>query len=127
MKIIKPIFTICLLLISFIGTQNVMARGDNTSVKISENDKRYELEAQYNKSKTRKVQEYMTESLSGTGFKFTNTQLDATLTLTGGITFYIKSHDGELVLKFDKRKNNKEDYTKFKKMCEGLKDLVQKD
>jgi hypothetical protein len=127
MKIIQPIFAICLLVISFIGPQNVTAQGNNTSVKISETDKRYELEARFNKSKTRKVQEYMTESLRGTSFKFTNTQLDANLTLTGGITFYIKSHDGELVLKFDKRKNNKEDYTKFKKMCEGIKDLVEKD
>jgi hypothetical protein len=67
----------------------------------------------------------MTESLKETGFKFTNTQLDADLVLTGGINFYIKLYPGELVLKFDKRKNNADDYTKFKKMCEGIKTIVQ--
>lgn len=126
MKIIKPIFTICLFIISFAGPRYVMGQG-NTAVKISDSNKNYDFEAKYKHDKTRKVQEYMTESLSGTGFKFTNTQLDAKLSLTGGINFYIKSYDGELVLKFDKRKNSKEDYDRFKKMCEGIKDLVQKD
>jgi hypothetical protein len=67
----------------------------------------------------------MTESLKETGFKFTNTQLDADLSLTGGINFYIKLYPGDLVLKFDKRKNNTNDYIKFKKMCQGIKTLVQ--
>ena len=53
-------------------------------------------------------------------------QLDAQLSLTGGIKFYIKSYPGELVLKFDKSKNNADDYTKFKKMCEGIKAIIQK-
>ena len=125
MKIIKPILAICLLFISFAGSHYAFAQGD-TSVKIDESDKHYNFEAKYDNGKTRKVQEYMTESLSSTGFKFTNAQLDAKLSLTGGINFYIKSHDGELVLKFDKRKNSKEDAARFKKMCEGIKDIAGK-
>lgn len=98
---------------------------NNNSVTLTESNNNYQLKAKYPKTKTRQLQDYMTESLRSTGFKFANTQLDADLALTGGINFYIKSYDGGLTLKFDKRKNNANDYTKFKKMCEGIKTILQ--
>jgi hypothetical protein len=115
-----------MLFICFIGSNYTMAQQGKAAVTITDSNNLYHFKAKYDASKTRKIQEYMTESLNDTGFKFTNTQLDADLTLTGGINFYIKSYAGELVLKFDKRKNNADDYTKFKKMCEGIKTIVQK-
>ena len=119
-------FLICISIICLGFISPGYSRPQNkASITLSESDNNYSLKAKYDKAKTRKVQEYMTESLKSTGFKFTNTQLDAQLALTGGINFYIKSNDGELVLKFDKRKNNAYDYTKFKKMCEGIKTIVQ--
>ena len=74
-----------------------------------------------------RIQQYMTDALKERGFSFSNTQLDALLTLTGGINFYIRSDPGELILKFDKRKNSPADYTKFQKMCNGIKDIAQHD
>lgn len=116
-----------ILLICFIGPNYTMAQQRKAAVIITESNNSYHFKAKYNTSKTRKIQEYMTESLNDTDFKFTNTQLDANLTLTGGINFYIKSYAGGLTLKFDKRKNNADDYTKFKKMCEGIKAIIQQD
>jgi len=127
MKASRFFIAICLIFACLANGNVVMAQKGNTSVKISETGNDYQFKAKYDKAKTRQVQEYMTESLKGTGFKFTNTQLDAKLTLTGGINFHIKSYDGELALKFDKKSNTADDFTKFKKMCEGIKDIVGKD
>jgi beta-glucosidase/6-phospho-beta-glucosidase/beta-galactosidase len=124
MKIKHFLMCISIICLGLIGTAYTKPQ-NKASITLSESDNHYSLKAKYDKAKTRKVQEYMTESLKSTGFKFTNTQLDAQLALTGGINFYIKSYEGELVLKFDKRKNNADDYTKFKKMCEGIKTIVQ--
>ena len=109
-----------------IATVNKVKGQAKTSVTITNSDHLYRFSSKYDKAKTKEIQEYMTESLSGTGFSFTNAQLDAQLSLTGGIKFYIKSYPGELVLKFDKSKNNADDYTKFKKMCEGIKAIIKK-
>jgi len=127
MKANRFFIVICLIFACVANANVVMAQKGNTSVKISETGNAYELKAKYDKAKTRQVQEYMTESLKGTGFKFTNTQLDAKLTLTGGINFHIKSYDGELALKFDKKSNTADDFARFKKMCDGIRDIVGKD
>ena len=125
MKINHLLIVICLASICFISPGYVQGRQGNTAVKISETGNIYQFKVKYDQAKTRRIQEYMTESLKETGFKFTNTQLDANLTLNGGINFYIRSYAGDLALKFDKRKNNTDDYAKFKKMCEGIKTIVQ--
>jgi hypothetical protein len=127
MKIKYFLIGICLVFTCLATSSFAIIQTGKAAVKVAESNNIYKLETRYDKAKTRKVQEYMTESLKETGFKFTNTQLDAQLALNGGINFYIKSCDGELVLKFDKRKNNTDDYTKFKKMCEGIKAIIQRD
>jgi hypothetical protein len=121
------IIGICLIFTCFTNATVVIAQEGKASVKIIETGNVYQFKARYDKAKTKRVQEYMTESLKSTGFKFTNTQLDAKLALTGGINFYIKSYGGELEMKFDKRKNTANDFTTFKKMCGGIKDIVEKD
>jgi hypothetical protein len=125
MKINNYLIIAGLALTSFMIPKYTLGQEKNAAIELSDSRNFVQLKASYNKSKTRQVQQYMTTSLKETGFKFTNAQLDADLTLTGGINFYIKSYLGELVLKFDKRKNNTNDYTKFKKMCEGIKSIVQ--
>ncbi|HEY4197011.1 MAG TPA: hypothetical protein VGM63_15820 [Mucilaginibacter sp.] len=127
MKMKYFLIGICLVFTCLAASSFAMVQAGKAAVKVAESNNIYKLETRYDKAKTRKVQQYMTESLKETGFKFTNAQLDAQLALNGGINFYIKSYDGELVLKFDKRKNNTDDYTKFKKMCEGIKAIIQRD
>ncbi|HTK21362.1 MAG TPA: hypothetical protein VL442_17710 [Mucilaginibacter sp.] len=122
----KPILLlIAILFISFAGTKQSSAQQRNAAVTISDSNTILSFKARYDPVKTSRIQQCMTDALKETGYSFKNTQLDAQLTLTGGINFYIKSDKGELVLKFDKRKNNTADYTKFKKMCEDIKAIVQ--
>jgi hypothetical protein len=125
MKAKPSLILIAVLFISFAGVKQTQAQQKNAAVTISDSNTILSFKAKYDPAKTRQIQQYMTDALKETGYSFKNTQLDAQLTLTGGINFYIKSDEGELVLKFDKRKNNTGDYTKFKKMCDGIKAIVQ--
>ena len=115
---------ISLLFICFAGLSHKLPP-DKTWVTITDSDHYYELNASYDKAKTHSVQKYMNDCITGYhDISFVNAQLDADITLDSKMTFYIKSHPGELELKFDKRKNNTDDYIKFKKMCEGIRTLV---
>lgn len=126
MKAKYLLFATVLILTVFGSTNYASAQDKKSDVSISESDNIYKFNSKYDKAKTRDVQEYMTESLKETDFKFTNTQLDAQVVLTGGINFYIRSYDGELVLKFDKKKNTADHFAQFKKMCEGIRDIIRK-
>lgn len=98
---------------------------DHTSVSIRESEAFYQLSADYDPSKTRKVQTCMDDHLNEKGdASFKNAQLDATMTLTDKTTFYIKSSPGKLSLKFNKKQNSSASYVKFKKLGEGLKSLL---
>lgn len=124
----KPILLlIAILFISFAGIKQACAQQKNATVTISDSNTILSLKAKYDLAKTSRIQQYMTDALKETGYSFKNTRFDAQLALNGGINFYIKSDEGELTLKFDKRKNNTADYTKFKKMCDGIKSIVQND
>lgn len=126
MKAKAILLLIAILSISFARTKQSSAQRKNAAVTISDSNTILSLKAKYDDpAKTSRIQQCMTDALKETGYSFKNTQLDAQLTLTGGINFYIKSTEGELALKFDKRKNNTADYTKFKKMCDDIKAIVQ--
>ena len=127
MKAKTILLLIVALFISFADVSHADARQKNASVTITDSNAILGFKAKYDPDKTSRIQRYMTEALRETGFSFKNTRMDAQLGLTGGINFYIKSDEGELVLKFDKRKNNTADYTKFQKMCDGIKSIVQND
>ena len=116
-----------ILFISFAAVKHADAQQKNAAVTISNSNTLLSFKAKYDPDKTSRIQQYMTDALKETGVSFRNTRMDAQLALTGGINFYIKSDENELVLKFDKRKNNTTDYTKFKKMCDGIKNIVQHD
>ena len=118
---------IAILFISSVDIKYALAQQKNAAITISDSNTILSFKAKYDPAKTNRIQQYMTDALKETGYSFKNTRFDAQLSLAGGINFYIKSNEGELVLKFDKRKNNTADYTKFKKMCDGIKSIVQND
>ncbi|HRI21800.1 MAG TPA: hypothetical protein PLA68_12645 [Panacibacter sp.] len=102
--------------------------GANTSVKISESNGEYCMSAYFNGNKTKKIHEYMDQHLGDHhNFSFANTTIDGSLTLDDRTTFYIKASDGDLEIKLDKEKNSYESYTRVKKMCEGIKEIIGKD
>lgn len=101
---------------------------NNTSIKISESNGEYCMSAYFNENKTKKIHEYMDEHLGDrNNFSFANAKIDARLTLDDRTTFYIKTSDRDLEIKLDKEKNSYESYTRVKKMCEGIKEIIGKD
>ena len=96
------------------------------SVSVEESGKIYHFTATYDKAKTDKVLDYLDQSLKhASDFSFKHTQIDANVTLSGGINFYIHNEPGSLEFKFDKKKNSSDDYKTFTKMCDGLKKIIQ--
>jgi hypothetical protein len=124
---INLLIAFCLLLnIGFAGAKTGNY-ADKTSVTITETENSCQLTALFNEAETKKIQNYMDDYLTrGTGCSFKNVQSDADITLDSKITFYMKTGVGKLILKLDKRKNSAELYNRFKKMCEGIRDIIQK-
>jgi hypothetical protein len=121
------LIALCLLIGNCYAKGKTNTNYDKTSVTITEDGKSYELSAIYDEALTTKVQKYMDDFIGeGSKFSFKNIQTDAVLTLDNKLTFYMKSSPGKLILKFDKRKNSIELYNRFKKMCEGIRDIIQK-
>jgi hypothetical protein len=115
---------VCMICALFIVTKFTTANAQ--SVNVEESNKTYHFTATYDKAKTDKVLDYMDQSLKhASDFSFKHTQIDATITLTGGMNFYMHNEPGTLEFKFDKKKNSSDDYKTFTKMCDGLKKIIQ--
>jgi len=54
-----------------------------------------------------------------------NSRADASITLDDKTTFYIRSKPGNLEIKLNKQENSAASYKKIKKMCEGIKSIVE--
>jgi len=98
---------------------------DRTSVNISESATEYALIAEYPEKKFANVRECLSEYLKqNKAAMFNPAEIDATITFDDRTTFYARSFPGELELKFDKRKNSREALTRFKKLCDRMKDVI---
>lgn len=95
---------------------------ENINITISENEKELSILAKFPDDKTRKVQKLLDNQLNQA--IFTNAEFDATVTLDGKSSFYIKSTIGRLKIEFDKRKNTTESYRKMKLLGEELKGVL---
>lgn len=80
----------------------------------------FEFALSFKKSETRSVQNYLDKKLGRSGV-FTKTEMDATVTLDNGMSFYIRMKPGELKILFDKTKNSPENFTRMKEACEVIK------
>ncbi|NNU33643.1 hypothetical protein HK413_04860 [Mucilaginibacter sp. S1162] len=123
----KLLIAFCLLVsTTFAQTKTETVKNESNSVTLTENDKTYELSASYNADLDKKIYDYMDDQISDGGVKFRNTRVDAQMTLDNKMSFYAKNSPGKLVLKLDKRKNSADIYKRFKSMCEGIRDIIQK-
>ncbi len=95
---------------------------ENINITISENEKELSILAKFPDDKTRKVQKLLDNQLNQA--IFTNAEFDATVTLDGKSSFYIKSTIGRLKIEFDKRKNTTESYRNMKQLGEELKGVL---
>lgn len=97
----------------------------DTSIKVSESQHVYKMSAHFNRSKTRRIHEYMDQKMGKSNdISFVNSEIDATLTLNDNTTVYLKSLPGELKVEVDKDDNSPESLARVKEMCEGIKKIV---
>jgi hypothetical protein len=54
-----------------------------------------------------------------------NSRTDASITLDDKTTFYIRSRPGNLEIKLNKKENPASSYDKIKKMCAGIKAIIE--
>lgn len=102
--------------------------GHSISVRISDSDHYYEMDAHFNKQATMPVDEFMDDKIGrNSNMSFVNTRIDGEIALDDHTNFYIKKYPGFLKIKLDKDKNSEESYQKIKSMCEGIKHLMTSD
>ncbi|MEO6454836.1 MAG: hypothetical protein ABIN97_12220 [Ginsengibacter sp.] len=124
MKTLPALFfcAIICIITSFSCTHN-----GNTSLSFKESDQYYSMNANFSKSKTRHVEEYMDRKIGRrSNMSFVNSRIDGTLALADHTTFYIKKYPGHIEIKLDKDENTDEAYHRIKAMCEGLKEGLTK-
>lgn len=97
----------------------------NVSFTVEETDDEYRIFAGYDPEKTRAIESVLDQYLKQDGdSSFTNTQIDAEMTMSNKITFYIKHSPGKLKIELDRTKNNRAALLKFKEMAEQLKKAI---
>lgn len=98
---------------------------DRTSVKVTETEDSYRLQASFNKSKTWKVEKYINKCMSPAGlFSSDHDYMNVSTGLKDGTTFHVKASPGELDIEFDKTKNTAAAYTWMKNMGKGVTDII---
>jgi len=123
---IKFLIAFCLMLSIGLSVRAQSEKIRKTSVTVDDSKTYYEMVAEYNLSDDAKVRSYMNDELGDrNNFSFKNVNSDATMTLNDKTTFYMKSAPGKLTLKMDKRKNTDEIYDRFKKMCQGIRLIIE--
>ncbi|MEP6949266.1 MAG: hypothetical protein ABI863_08335 [Ginsengibacter sp.] len=114
-------------LVCIVSGMSCIHNDHDTDISISEDDHYYSMDAHFSKHKMRNVEEYMDSRIGRrSNTSFTNSQMDAMLTLDDHTTFYIKKYPGRLEIKLDKNENSDESYHGIKSMCDGIKKLLAK-
>lgn len=97
----------------------------NISFTVEESEERFCIFADYDPANTKKVESVLDKYLKESNDpSFTNTKLDADMTLRNRTVFHIKHNSGELKIEMDKDRNPGEALRTFKKMAEELKGSI---
>ncbi len=124
MKIRFFIITACFFFIClFSSCFHYNNHGDNVSISIQESDDEYRLKASFNERDTREIQNFIRDFTEQKEiFNSQNEHIE--LTLDDDTKFSIRSHRGQLNIKFDKEENSSASYERIKDMYEGVKELL---
>ena len=114
-------------MLTCITIPSCMHHDGNLNISYSESDHYYSMKADFSKSKTRDVEEYMDRRIGGrSNISFVNSRIDGNLALNDYTTFYIKKYPGHIEIKPDKDENSYEGYHRIKSMCRGIKKILVK-
>ena len=98
---------------------------NDISISVKETSDVYQLSAYFDKARKKEVQYYIGKCMGDNNFfRSGNVEIDANTTLDDHTHFYIRSIGGELKIKLNKEDNSWESYTRVKRMCEGLKNVL---
>ncbi|MES2370977.1 MAG: hypothetical protein V4557_00255 [Bacteroidota bacterium] len=100
--------------------------GRNTSIRVKENSRIYEIKALYAKNKTFRVQRFIDQELHTTNV-FSNTRIDGDIVLDDRSNFYVQAYPGKLIIRMDRRENDPEAYHRIKSLGEKLKRKLAED
>jgi hypothetical protein len=122
----KNILSVVLGLMIVIATPSCFHfNDDNVSISVSDDENEYEMEADYQRRKTRAVQVYLNDHLLNGEVKLKrNDHVSREITLDDNTTFYINSNPGNLQIKIDKTENSEESCEKVRRACEDLKEIL---
>ena len=96
-----------------------------TSLKLSETDHYYNMEAWFYENRTDDVEAYMDEKIGrANNVSFSASRIDGRLTLGDRTTFFIKKFPGHIEIKLDKGENSPGSYQKIKSLCEGIREVL---
>jgi hypothetical protein len=122
-----PVLFLYAIMCIFIPCSCVHNDKGHSSFSVSESDYDYSMTADFSKSKTRTVEEFMDYRIGRkSNMSFVNTRIDGRLALDDHTTFYIRKYPGFVKIKVDKEQNTTEGYQQIKAMCEGIKKLLVK-
>lgn len=97
----------------------------NISFTVEENEDHFSIFADYDPANTKKVESVLDKYLKEHNDpSFTNTTMDADLTLRNRTVFHIRHNSGELEIELEKDKNSGQALQAFKKMAEELKGSI---
>jgi hypothetical protein len=115
----------CILLVSVCSSCHHVHHSGNVSISIREDEGTYKMYTYFNKDKTARIHHYINQQLGGHSSPFVHSRMDGMLTINDKTSFYIKSEPGELEIELDKEKNSCESYQQVKRMCEGIKRVIE--
>lgn len=96
---------------------------DDVKISVKDSDDTFEFYAKFDKSKTRKIQDFINKEIAPSSL-VTDKDLDVTTTLDDKTQFEIKESPGKVQIKLDKEDNSVASYKRIKKMCEGIKGII---
>ena len=100
-------------------------RHHSNSVMISDYGDEYELEASYDRYKTRKIERLLDRELGDEcNTSLRHKHIDGRITLYDNTTFYLRSHPGKLNIRFDRSENPEGSCNRIKALCEDIKDAI---
>ena len=102
------------------STSTAVSNGQE-SVKISDNDNTYTVEASFDEDKTMDVFRYINEAVKPNSvLNSEDDRVDASASLLDGGIIDLKASRGELKLTFDKKANSEEAYHRVKELGKGV-------
>lgn len=97
----------------------------NTSITYKDKDDIYSMKAFFNIDRNKAVEHFMNEKIGNKNdLSFLNTEMDASITLKDGTSFYLLKKPGHIEVRLDKEKNSANAYYSVKSMCEEMKEVM---